>query len=73
MHFVTTADERTWKGDRPIILLGDWCRRYERRTAWINLNAIAAKPYGLGQDKKYANYKLARAIEGNFFGGSANY
>lgn len=31
---VTTALEPTWGADEPILFLGEWCRRYERRDVW---------------------------------------
>jgi len=49
---ITTADERTWRFDRSILFLGEWCRRYERRHVWKSLDAIVAEPYGLGMGQK---------------------
>ena len=32
---VTTADERTWPDkNTPIVFLGEWCKRFSRRTKW---------------------------------------
>jgi putative transferase (TIGR04331 family) len=42
---VTTADERTWKWDRPVLFLGEWCRLYERRHHWEAMDGIVASPY----------------------------
>lgn len=36
---ITTADERTWRRDRPVLFLGEWCRLYNRRSAWEPLDA----------------------------------
>ena len=36
---ITTADEGTWRRDRPVLFLGEWCRLYDRRDAWENLDA----------------------------------
>lgn len=36
---ITTADENTWRTDRPVLFLGEWCRLYDRRTAWEGLDA----------------------------------
>lgn len=36
---ITTADERTWRRDGPVLFLGEWCRRYDRRAAWQSLDA----------------------------------
>lgn len=52
---ITTADERTWKFDRPVIFLGEWCRSYSRRDVWGAMDAVMALPYGLGRSKKDAD------------------
>jgi len=49
---VPTADESTWKFDRPVLFLGEWCRRYNRKKIWENMDAVVAKPYGCGQAQK---------------------
>jgi len=41
---ITTADERSWKTDRPIVFLGEWCRRFDRESAWTGLDARVARP-----------------------------
>jgi hypothetical protein len=46
-HLITTADERSWKFDRPVLFLGEWCRRYDRRQVWERMDAAVAEPYGL--------------------------
>jgi putative transferase (TIGR04331 family) len=43
---ITTEDEATWKFDQPVIFLGEWCRLYDRKHIWQNMDAIVAKPYG---------------------------
>jgi putative transferase (TIGR04331 family) len=64
---VTTADERTWKFDRPVLFLGEWCRLYDRKHIWQNMDAIVAAPYGLGQAKKDVDHVEARALEEQLF------
>lgn len=54
-YLITTADERTWKFDRPVIFLGEWCRIYDRKHIWQGMDAIVAAPYGLTQSKKDAD------------------
>jgi len=66
-YLITTADERTWKFDRPIIFLGEWCRIYNRKHIWENMDAVVAAPYGLGLEKKDADYGEARALEEKLF------
>ena len=66
-YLITTADERTWKFDRPVLFLGEWCCLYERKHVWKNMDAIVAEPYGLGQLQKKADYADARALEERLF------
>lgn len=46
-YLVTTADERSWKFDRPVLFLGEWCRLYGRKHIWEGMDAVVAEPYGL--------------------------
>lgn len=64
---ITTADEQTWKFDRPVIFMGEWCRVYDRRHIWQDMDAIVAPPYGLGHAKKVADLAEARALEDRLF------
>lgn len=66
-YLITTADERTWKFDRPVIFLGEWCRIYDRKHIWQGMDSIVAAPYGLSQSKKDADYAEARALEDKLF------
>lgn len=66
-HLITNADEGTWKFDRPVIFLGEWCRIYERRQVWQKMDAIVAKPYGLGKSKIDSDIAEANLIEKELF------
>jgi len=66
-YLITTADESTWKFDQPVIFLGEWCRLYERKHIWHNLDAIIAKPYGLGKIKKDADFFEIKKLEHKLF------
>ena len=66
-YLITTADESTWKFDRPVIFLGEWCRLYERRHVWEDMDAIVATPYGLGQFRKDVDHEVARSLEDKLF------
>lgn len=66
-YLITTDDERTWKFDRPVVFLGDWCRLYERKHIWQRMDAIVAAPYGLGQSKKDRDHIEARQLEEELF------
>lgn len=60
---ITTADEQSWLFDRPIVFLGEWCRRHARREVWQSLDAIVAAPYGLTPEARDRDHALARAYE----------
>ncbi|MBT8633203.1 transferase [Polynucleobacter paneuropaeus] len=64
---ITTSDELTWRFDQPVLFLGEWCRRYDRRHVWEKLDASVASPYGLGQEKKDIDYAEARILEAKIF------
>lgn len=66
-YLITTADERTWKFDRPVIFLGEWCRPHDRRHVWQGMDAIVAEPYGLSQAQKDADHAESRALEEKLF------
>jgi len=66
-YLITTADERTWKFDRPVLFLGEWCRQYNRKSIWQKMDAVVASPYGLGQAKKDKDFTEARALEEKLF------
>ena len=69
-YLITTADETTWIFDQPVIFLGEWCRLYNRKHIWEAMDAVVAKPYGLGSLKKDTDYLIAKNLEKNF---SPNY
>jgi putative transferase (TIGR04331 family) len=51
-YLITTADERSWKYDRPVLFLGRWCCRYDRRPAWSAMDAAMPAPFGIAPDAK---------------------
>lgn len=62
-YLITTADERTWKLNEPVVFLGEWCRVYGRRHVWQKMDSIVAAPYGLSVNEKDADGQYARALE----------
>ena len=54
-HLITTADERTWRFDCPVLFLGEWCRLYNRKTLWMSMSGKVAWPLRLIGDKKSNN------------------
>lgn len=54
-HLVTTAEELTWRRDRPLLFLGNWCLRHDRRVAWEGLDYVVAAPLNVrSADRKQA-------------------
>ena len=51
-YLITSSDESTWKFDRPVIFLGEWCRLETRKHIWKKMDAIVAKPYGFELQKR---------------------
>ena len=66
-YLITTADERTWKFDRPVVFLGEWCRLYDRKNIWHNMDAIVSEPYGIDPSKKKSDYYEAKKLEDKLF------
>ena len=38
-YLITTADERTWPKDQPVLFLGEWCKRFSRKKNWSSLDS----------------------------------
>lgn len=49
---ITTALEETWRDDVPVLFLGEWCRRYDRREKWQSLDAEVV-PYHWDDRQKF--------------------
>jgi hypothetical protein len=66
-YLITTADERTWKFDRPVIFFGEWCRTYERKHVWQGMDTVVAAPYGLDQASKDSDHIDVQELESKLF------
>ena len=64
---VVTADEQTWKFDRPLIFLNDGCRKYNREKIWGELDAIIAKPYPPDKKTIDRDLEIVRELELKLF------
>ena len=62
-YLITTEDEKTWKFDQPVIFLGEWCRLYDRKNIWMNMDAVVSKPYGLDVITKDKDQFKVRLLE----------
>ena len=56
---ILTADELTWPKDnkKPVLFLGEWCRRYNRKSYWSRLNAEVLPYHWNDRKKLYKDYK----------------
>ena len=61
-HLITTSDERSWKSDGPVLFLGEWCRRYDRKSVWSAMDAIVAEPYGLDAEQRARDLVYVKAV-----------
>src|SRR5689334_7547519 len=61
-YLITTADERSWKFDRPVLFLGEWCRLYTRRDTWSKMDAEVAAPFGLDPAAKDRNLAYVHSL-----------
>ncbi len=61
-YLVTTSDERTWPKDKPILFLGEWCKKYSRRGYWGNFNSITVEYHWNNRDKLYTDYKYIQNL-----------
>lgn len=51
VFLATTALEEFWDTSKPIVFLGEWCRRYSRRSYWGPLNGEVINSRWSEQDK----------------------
>jgi len=63
-HLITTAHEHSWKFDRPVLFLGEWCRIYDRQSVWGGMDAIVAEPYGLQEGRKELDIAYIQSLSG---------
>jgi len=59
---ITTADERSWRTDIPVLCLGEWCQTYNRAEAWKKLNAEVAPYHWDDRHKLHEDYRYLREL-----------
>lgn len=59
---ITTADERTWKFDRPVLFMGEWCRLYSRQHVWKHMDYLVAAPLGVGPGERERNIAYVQTL-----------
>lgn len=60
---VTTALEETWPADNtPVLFLGEWCRLYNRRSAWEKRDAVVAPYHWDDREKLHNDYRYLQVF-----------
>lgn len=62
-HLVVSADERTWPEGVPLLFLGQWCQRWDRREVWRARDFVVAEPYGMLFQQKDADLVTVKIVE----------
>ena len=50
-NLITTADQRTWLKNRPVLFLGEWCCLFDQKHVWSKLD-YEITPYHWNNRKK---------------------
>jgi putative transferase (TIGR04331 family) len=53
---ITTALEETWRDDVPVVFLGEWCRRFNRKDKWSDMDAVVEPYHWNDRNKLYEDY-----------------
>lgn len=56
MFLVTTADQRFWKTDEKVLFLGGWCKIYNQRHIWSNLDHEVLPYHWDDRERLYRDY-----------------
>jgi len=61
-YLVTTADERTWPTNQPVLFLGEWCRLFDKRHVWEKLDAVVAIYHWDDRKKLHQDYLYLQSL-----------
>lgn len=59
---ITTANEDTWKKDKSVVFLGDWCCLYSRRHIWNDMSKIILPWHFSNRDKIKKDYNYLKTV-----------
>ena len=62
MFLITTADQRFWKTNGKILFLGEWCKSYDQKHVWGNLDYTVADYHWNDRTKLYKDYVYLREV-----------
>ena len=63
---VTTALESTWSRTDEILFLGEWCKIYDRKEQWVNLNYSVAPFHWDDREKFKRDYDYLELLHKRF-------
>jgi len=58
VFLITTADQKYWKFDEPVLFLGEWCKLYSQKKVWENLNYTVLPYHWDDRARLYRDYKF---------------
>lgn len=56
MFLITTADQQFWKKDEKILFLGEWCKIYNQKNVWSDLDYEVLPYHWDNREKLYHDY-----------------
>lgn len=62
LHLIVTADESTWRLDRPALFLGEWCKVYARRDVWGGMDASTLRHIWMDPDRFEGGYRYMESL-----------
>ncbi len=66
-YLITSINEKTWKFNEPVVFLGDWCKSYDRKHIWQNMDHVVAPPYGINYNKRKKDLSELEILEDQIF------
>lgn len=62
MFLINTADQRFWKKDEKILFLGEWCKIYNQRHIWSNLDHEVLPYHWDDRGRLYRDYQYLNGV-----------
>lgn len=62
MFLITTADQRFWKKDEPVLFLGEWCKLYSEKACWENMQQEVLAYHWDDRKELFADYQYLQEL-----------
>ena len=62
MFLITTANQRFWKKDEKILFLGEWCKPYATKEAWLRLDYEVVPYHWDNRGQLYQDYLYLKEV-----------